>query len=269
MDQTCSMCSSDNTQYLLKERGFLVCNDCNAIFSDKIKDNRNVCFTKHNRNEIINDILRRVFSYRYCRLVSNENIKYLKSKTSMKFKTALDIGALYGIFVKELSNNGIDAEGIEFDKNHIKLAVTKNIQHCYFDENYSSDKKYDLICFTQMLYYSKDPIAVLKHAKSMLNENGLIFITTENPQSSLIRNMAIPSLLEDQVNVFPSIANFQSLEKIGLKMIDYTVMKSNIQLDRVLHTNEIIIYMKYLFRNAYIQNPDGNHIFLLLANQIS
>jgi SAM-dependent methyltransferase len=255
---------SNSVKYLMEEKGVLICKQCEAVFRQKIRENKNV-FDAGERDEKLKDFARKVVSYRYSKLVANEYVKYLKSKTDMKFKTALDVGALYGIFVQELNRLGIDAKGIEADKHNVSLAVTDKIERDYFDENYKSDVKFDLICLTQMLYYATNPYAVLKHAKGMLTKDGLIFVATQNPSSTYIANLEVPDLIENAVNVFLSRKNFESLEdKIGLKLVDYTTFQSNIQLDRVLHVNEMSIFLKYRFKKAYEQSPNGHHAFVLL-----
>lgn len=138
----------------------------------------------HTLKEIIGT---KIISRRFWEIVAEQYYTYLKTKTKLNFSKALDVGALYGHFVSKLNQNGIDTMGLEADRSYLRSTVTDKVQWGYFDETYNTATKYDLICFTQMLYYVKNPMATLAHAKNMLKD-GLIFISTQNPSSDIIKN---------------------------------------------------------------------------------
>ena len=77
--------------------------------------------------------------------------------------------------------------GIEAEQKAVKLSVTNKIKWGYFDMNYQSKEKFDLICLTQMITYVRDNYELLIHVKKLLNKDGIVFITTQNPESRFVR----------------------------------------------------------------------------------
>jgi len=187
----------------------------------------------------------------------------------MNFKNALDIGANYGTFVNDLNKMGIDAYGIESNHQIIQLAVTNKLRLAYFDENYQSETKYDLICLTQMLYYFRNNYSILKCVKNMLNHNGLIFIATINPESEILNKELKSQLYNFNTNMVLSKKNFESLySKLGLKMLDYTTFRSDYAISMVTNRNKNIGRLKnYLKRvRRFKPDPQGNIAFVLLKS---
>jgi SAM-dependent methyltransferase len=188
-------------------------------------------------------------------------ISYLREKTDMKIKTTLDIGTKYGTFVKSLEDMGIDATGIEPNQFYVHNAVTKNVQWDFFDEGYISNKKYDLISFGLSICYLPDTFEALKKVKSMLQPNGLCFISTYNPASGFR-----PQAAENP----KSKADYEDMcRKLGFEMLDYSTYISNISLDGVARKNKIVMFLKYRFGNKrdFESQKDGFIAFMLLKNQ--
>ena len=120
-----------------------------------------------------------------------------------------------------------------------------------------------------MLYYQRDSYAILEKIKEMLSPEGLIFIATTNPQSSIIRNQLRGKLPTYGANMIFSKKNFESLEeKLGLKMLDYTEYRSNLGYDYHTGKNRVLVFLKYFLRikKAVISDPDGNFAFVLLKS---
>ena len=201
----------------------------NVMFGDFCYYNRHTLFARYTplaigqiaqytKQEFDKDVFTRLKNKkgdkRFWKLVSDEYVKYLKLKTDMSFKHVFDVGTYYGTFIKSLTDIGIDAEGIEANQNLVRLGVTDKIKHGYFDTNYKSGKKYDLISLTQMLYYLPDSFSILKKCHEMLTDDGLIFISTINPQSSLIQEK-LTATFQPNVNVYLSKTNFSSLKEIA------------------------------------------------------
>lgn len=206
---------------------------------------------------------------RFWDVIASYCVKYLKSKINMKIKTALDIGALYGHLVKRLNDLGVDAYGIEVDRKFFSQRVTDKIIYDYFDKNFDSKKKYDLICLTQMIYYVQEPFKVIQKAVEILeSKSGLLFITTQNSNSSEFRNKNV-EIFEDDMNIILSKKNFEEIaKKLNLKIIDYSIFKSNIYLDRLRNQSkyqELKIFLKYFWKNPYQIDPDGHHVFIILS----
>ena len=109
----CLACNEKNSLgYYKEEDKILSCNFCGAIFcEDEFVDK--IWYNSHYNNlniftKIIIKIIRKYFSKQN----SDQYLRYLKLKTNMNFKNALDIGAKYGTLVNDLNKMGIDAYGI-------------------------------------------------------------------------------------------------------------------------------------------------------------
>lgn len=166
LKQNCIMCNSNNIEKFLDDVSR--CKECDAIFRNTKFESRNYFLTDKSKKQGSKDL-------KFWEIISKQYIKYLKQETQMNFKNVLDVGTYFGHFVKALNKLGMNASGIEANKTRVEQAVTDKIIWGYFDENFKTDKKFDLICFTEMLYYLHNPIQVLNFAKTLLAENGMIY----------------------------------------------------------------------------------------------
>jgi hypothetical protein len=99
-------------------------------------------------------------------------------------------------------------------------------------------------------------------------KDGLIFVSTQNPSSGIIKNKEIPQIIESGMNILFSKKNFESLEdEIGLELIDYTTYRPDIFLERFQNSGikeEALNYLKFHWKKAYQLDPNGHHAFVLL-----
>ena len=203
-----------------------------------------------------------VIKHRFFDLVATQVLEYLKNKTNMNFKTAVDVGCLYGHLVKKLYDSGVDVFGIEKDEDTKPFRITDKIEYREFDENTKLDKKFDLICLTQMIYYVKNPELVLKHCVDLLNPKASLFISTQDPDSPYIREF--PEILEKKMTKLLKISEYEKLE--GVELIDCTKFRPDIYLDRLKNPTksyELKNYLKYHFKKPYQKDSSGHHVFFL------
>lgn len=271
MDSRCLACNEINCMDYFNEQGkILECIKCKAIYSEEPINSKYTHIQKDSHSpNIFEKIKNKLTHEQFWKILADEYMNYLKNKTDMNFKTALDVGTYFGSLVSKMNKIGIDAWGVESDQRFVNLAVTKKIEYGYFDENYRPKMKYDLVCLTQMLYYMRDNYSLLKHVKNMLSDNGLIFIATANPESSYLRNQLKPVFVGPGTNMVLSKYNFESLEKkIGLKLLDYTAYRTNMFIDLYTSKHKKLDMAKYFLKlkKAYVSDPDGSHAFLLLKS---
>ena len=91
-------------------------------------------------------------------------------------KSLLDYGSGSGSFVNFCNKNGLHAEGYE----PINKITEEKIHH---DINGIKNKRYDCVTLWHVLEHTKDPIAVLKFVKGVLNKSGRIIIALPNKDS--------------------------------------------------------------------------------------
>lgn len=120
-----------------------------------------------------------------------------------------------------------------------------------------------------MICYMRDNYSLLNHVKSMLNENGLIFIATTNPESPHLRNKLKSVFQGPATNMVLSKHNFRELEdRMGLKLLNYTTFRTDIFFDLYNKKNKKINMLKYFLKlkKPYVADPNGTHAFLLLKH---
>lgn len=268
MRSKCLACDETNClEFLDNKSKIFLCRTCDAIFLDDEPQNKKFDI-KNYKPTLFEKIFNMIIGTRVSKFAANAYLEYLKSKTKMNFKTALDVGAFTGIFVRELNNFGIDAFGIESNEKFVKLSVTKKIKHAYFDSTYPLEKKFDLICLTGMIMYVRDNYDLLQHIKKMLNKDGLIFISMVNPTSKFIREKLRKGMTSYLANMLLSKKNFISLERrLGLKLIDYTIY-SDYHIELEQSNTKFLTSLKYFLglKKPYSASSNGNIAYILLKN---
>ena len=267
--EKCLACDSINCLKIINQNlRIYKCQLCNAIFLEKEYQQQKIGVDKTYSK--IEELYFQQTQKPIEEKIVNYYIDYIKTKTKMNFKSVLDIGTGYGYLLKKLKEIGIKGEGIESNQLKNKMAVVNNIEHAYFDENYEIGKKYDLICFTQVLNYLRNTKQILLNIKKYLNEEGLVFIVTTNPESKyVIEDYSNAKEESYYSNMLFSKKNFKELEDIGLEMVDYTIYREDIALDFIRH-NSMVTFFKYRMnlKKPMVKDPEGNVAMILLKKII-
>ena len=120
-----------------------------------------------------------------------------------------------------------------------------------------------------MIYYFRDSYAILEQCRRLLTNNGLIFIATINPQSTLYKHY-MPFFREySGTTMLLSKKNYEMIHnKTGLKLIDYSIYRADYYIDTRYRKYKKLNAVKYFFKlkKPYVQVPNGNHAFILLEN---
>jgi SAM-dependent methyltransferase len=165
------------------------CNDCYLdFFSPLIFENiyENEKFSSYNEFHEGRD---------YIPEWTKEVIKVINKKNiSLKNKTILEIGAGDGInytaFKQNLSIGNKNYYGLELDKKSIKICKKrgiKNIINTYFNKNFKSKSKFDLILILEVLEHQIDPKSFFEAVFTNLNKNGLVIISVPYRNRSFLK----------------------------------------------------------------------------------
>jgi len=265
----CLACnSSSNLKNINKNQNILCCEVCNAIFLEKEYHEKESKYIHENSKN--HQYIKKLIDIPIENKTADLYLKYLKSKTLMKFENVLDIGAGYGCFLKKLKENGIKTNGVEYSKQKINCSLVGNIKFKYFDENYIFEQKFDLICLTQILNYLRNTYQILENIEKNLNDGGSIFIATSNPESKYVigacHNASEKSYY---ANMLYSKKNFKmACKKIGLVLKDYSVFRPDIALD-FTNQNNVLTYIKYRLnlKKPFVPDPEGNLALILLTKE--
>lgn len=252
--QSCRVCGSANTSSIVD--GGTKCADCDAVFRNVPMDTTLL----HDTFEVYPRRYR-LYDRIFWKRLATPYIEYLREKTSMDFGNALDIGCYFGHFVKMLKEEGIKARGIEANVQRVANAVTEGIEQGYFDEQFKTDEKFDLVSFNEILYYLPNGVEVLRHARTLLNDGGMVLITTANPSSTMVTTKEIPILEKPWINLYLSRKNFEQLE--GFELVDYTPLRTNMLID-VAKSRLMFLPYAIGIKRASTYDSDGNHAFVLL-----
>ena len=98
---------------------------------------------------------------------------------------ALDIGCGEGAFSQRLVDAGINVDVCEIDITQVKAKVN-NIIHIDlnlsdFSKNFT--KKYDIVFIIEVIEHVENPWQLIRDAKSVLKDNGILVISTPNVSS--------------------------------------------------------------------------------------
>ena len=105
--------------------------------------------------------------------------KYLPKKG-----ISLDVGCSKGFLAYFFKRNGFDAYGIDLSKNACVYAKKIGVKAFPLDLlSFNFNKKFDVITLIDLLEHVDNPIKLLKKANSLLNDNGVIIISTPNIKS--------------------------------------------------------------------------------------
>lgn len=108
--------------------------------------------------------------------------KFFKNKYS---KSVLDIGCSGGYFLNFFEREDFDCFGVEFGEEAAKEASEKFKVWLGEFSDLKIDRKFDLIVFRGVLQYIQNPIEYLDKAISLLNKNGIVYITSTPNTNSL------------------------------------------------------------------------------------
>ena len=129
----------------------------------------------------------------------------------------LEIGCASGSFLEFLTRDGIEAVGLEINKNAIDIALKKNI-HVLNEsvEKHAIKKKeyYDIVCSFQVMEHIPDVYNVIKASLNCLKKNGLLIISVPNNDSYI-------KYIDNVLNYPPHHAglwNKKSLQNLTKKM---------------------------------------------------
>lgn len=107
--------------------------------------------------------------------------RYLKPNVS-----ALEVGCGDGSSTEQINSYVTDLEVVEPSKKNIELLrkrLPNIICHNQLLEDFSTNKKFDVIFFLNVIEHVEDPIASLRLLSNLLRDEGLIFVTAPNCMS--------------------------------------------------------------------------------------
>ena len=166
---------------------FYKCNACGVLFqfpnksTHKIYKEAYYSNSERKPNQFINYF------------TEQKNSRILKQiKKYKQTGTLLDIGAGYGLFVKNAKEDRFNAFGIEPNAHAVAYAYKKlkiHLSHGFFSKKSFTDGRFDVITAFHVIEHTSDPVQFIKDIRNKLLDNGLLVIETPNIASVNARLM--------------------------------------------------------------------------------
>jgi 2-polyprenyl-3-methyl-5-hydroxy-6-metoxy-1,4-benzoquinol methylase len=168
----CYLCNSMHLKPLYLDKNIYKCKDCNFVFYKNIpsSDDLNMIYSNYSREEYITEISRKKISRELNSLLRThkiENVLDIASGECYFLDILHDINPELNLFATEheTAKNRVISKGHTF------------IEGEFFPK---TDIKFDLIIFTEAIEHINDVEKFLNNAYELLNQGGLIYITTPN-----------------------------------------------------------------------------------------
>ena len=241
---TCKVCDSDKYNKIGEIKGIwkenknvYQCEKCFLYFIESPTDEEIYLLYK---NEYHNSIKNKIFEVakskmRYARCLNQFN--FIKNSINCDNKKVCEIGAFDGLLLNIFKNNGCKVFGYELNdraREYAKKKYNIDLKPNFLEDN----QKYDIIILSHVIEHFKEPKEILLKIKSMLNDNGFIYI--EVPNSPIINQSknqcSYGTLIKYLTTTHTVNFNMDNLkafaENCGLKIIkfqynDYNANKNN------------------------------------------
>lgn len=239
MANTCKVCSSNHykkigeIKNIWKEyKDIYQCDECSLYFIDSPTDEEiNSLYKNEYHNNIKNKLFETAKSkMRYARSLSQFN--FIKQTIDLKNKDICEIGAFDGLLLSLFKKNNNNVFGYEL--NDDARVYAKKKYDIDLKENFLESKsKYDIIILSHVIEHFREPKEILIKIKSMLKENGFIYIEVPNSPmpNECSYNMLMRYLNTEHIVNFNMDNLIKFAESADLKIVRSEYNNYNISID--------------------------------------
>ncbi|WIH80422.1 class I SAM-dependent methyltransferase [Brachyspira pilosicoli] len=239
MANTCKVCSSNHykkigeIKNIWKEyKDVYQCDECSLYFIDSPTDEEiNSLYKNEYHNNIKNKLFETAKSkMRYARSLSQFN--FIKQTIDLKNKDICEIGAFDGLLLSLFKKNNNNVFGYEL--NDDARVYSKKKYDIDLKENFLESKsKYDIIILSHVIEHFREPKEILIKIKSMLKENGFIYIEVPNSPmpNECSYNMLMRYLNTEHIVNFNMDNLIKFAESADLKIVRSEYNNYNISID--------------------------------------
>lgn len=239
MANTCKFCSSNHykkigeIKNIWKEyKDVYQCDECSLYFIDSPTDEEiNSLYKNEYHNNIKNKLFETAKSkMRYARSLSQFN--FIKQTIDLKNKDICEIGAFDGLLLSLFKKNNNNVFGYEL--NDDARVYAKKKYDIDLKENFLESKsKYDIIILSHVIEHFREPKEILIKIKSMLKENGFIYIEVPNSPmpNECSYNMLMRYLNTEHIVNFNMDNLIKFAESADLKIVRSEYNNYNISID--------------------------------------
>ena len=169
----------------LKRLRLVMCLNCSCVYYSSIPSNIAKMYREYYRTkETLTTPSRAHTNRQKCILWHSILADHLKSGARI-----LDIGCSEGFFVKFLNDRGHMAEGLEINELSVSLARESGMR-IYDTDILEMASQYDLVFTSGYIEHVENPKEVIDHIRSLLPDDGLLYIQTPNVMSPNIKHLS-------------------------------------------------------------------------------
>lgn len=239
MANTCKVCSSNHYKKIWEIKNIwkeykdvYQCDECSLYFIDSPTDEEiNSLYKNEYHNNIKNKLFETAKSkMRYARSLSQFN--FIKQTIDLKNKDICEIGAFDGLLLSLFKKNNNNVFGYEL--NDDARVYAKKKYDIDLKENFLESKsKYDIIILSHVIEHFREPKEILIKIKSMLKDNGFIYIEVPNSPmpNECSYNMLMRYLNTEHIVNFNMDNLIKFAESADLKIVRSEYNNYNISID--------------------------------------
>lgn len=187
-DKSCEFCGKPVCRRVALNAGFSgrLCPDCDVIFTEAVHDPEirqsvNAEFYLLDERIKLYRRRRRELQQRYA-----ETERFITQHVGHPLKAVLEVGSNIGVFADYLRRQGANVETIEVNVALRDYQKTAQGLVCYRSlEEVPLGRRYDLIVFMDVLEHISGPARVLLDVRSLLSDEGVIFLQLPNKNSMI------------------------------------------------------------------------------------
>lgn len=267
-DLKCPICGSENNEIFIRSKDYFIlkgnsdyfsvyfCKDCENGFSFPFMNNEELskyypdnydCYKSH----------KSLTGY-IQKLKAGNDIRIIRSILKNRENNILEIGAGSGLFLHLLKKRFFRVTGIEMSASGVKYAKENfdlDIEKCFY-EDYNTERKFDMILAFHVLEHFNDPVTAINKMKSLLKENGYLFLKVPRLDSwaaKLYRKFWHGFDLPRHRTHFTKKGLFNVLESNGFKVVKFKSDYGPLDSVRAIE-----------YFSRYSDSSPGNYIFKII-----
>lgn len=201
--------------------------------------------------------------------------RFKKIAKYVKKGKLLDVGCSDGLFVKEASQNGVEAEGIDISKVAIGRANKIGVKASCTDlKSFSPGYRFQTITGFDVLEHVLDPDVFIRAAKNLLEPGGQLILSTPNINSiqrSIMKKHWYFYIPEEHFFYFNPAITKRLLSKIDFEIVKCERLFKPLTLEYGLTqfaAYNPIIYKMLKFITAMLPDKINKHIFLFYIGEM-
>lgn len=157
---------------------------------------------------------------------------------SLSGRRLLEIGSNVGLFLDVAREHGWDARGVEPSKWAVDEGVSRfgvNLKQAALEDLDAQSDVADVIVMLDVLEHLNDPLMALRRLRGMINEEGLLALSTVNLDGlhARLRKSGWPWFIRSHLHYFGQATLAAMLRQAGFRMVEWTIAPRSLHLSYI------------------------------------